>query len=225
MRISNQAVDSLKCDGWIIVQSDVNESLLGFAEQLGKPVPSHSRGGLVDILRPQNAEDAPKNSLSSRYGAEAFPFHTDAAHKRTPPRYVFLRAISNSTSIRPTLLLDFQSINLAPEDLLTLERDVWIVNSGRASFPTTLISHSSKPDQKVLRYDTACMQPAHEGFKKSENIMSRILEQAKSIEISWTQGLIVIFDNWRVLHARPAKGIYKDENRTLERCVVLAEES
>src|SRR5260221_1254480 len=102
--------ETLEERGWQFLTLDPTADLCEIADALGTPRSTSARRGLVNTLRVTSQSDSRPNSLSSRYGTEAFPYHTDGAIFRTPPRYGIMRLAPGSTSNRPTLLLDFQEL-------------------------------------------------------------------------------------------------------------------
>ena len=196
------------------------ESILDYACELGIPTPSHSRGQLVDYLKPKPAESSPWFSLSGKYGLGAFPFHTDSAHRRVPPRYVLLRSVGETNHVRPTLVLDSYTLRREVADEAALTRDVWIVNGGRGAFLTTLLNENLRPPNKIFRYDPVCMRPAHDRFTASVRVIEKANQKITSSSVQWNTGLLIIIDNWRMLHARSDAGDYNDEHRVLERCLI-----
>ena len=96
-------------DGYWVTH-DVNpDALLDLACQLGSPQPDPRDHLLVKDIHPQPKERANPNTLSSRYGLGAFPFHTEAAYLSAPPRFLLLYCVHPGDGARPTLLLDASS--------------------------------------------------------------------------------------------------------------------
>ena len=217
MLIDKATSEAISANGWVSMPSDLAIQIPDYAKELGQLVPSYVEGEYVDHLELKTAENAPRHSLSGMYGMGAFPFHTDYAHRRMPPRYVLLRSIGQSEKVRPTLLLDFNSIKLDPGQIDALRRDVWIVNGGREKFLSTVLAGMTRVSVQFLRFDTACMRPAHSRFESSASILRDAIAQASPMNHSWDSGEMLIFDNWRMLHARPEEGDHIDDGRILER--------
>lgn len=83
------------------------------ANALGQPM-TPWEGGLIQELVPR-ASSTP-NTYSGIFGLDSFPFHTDLAHWRLPPRYVLLRCVRGFADV-PTLLLDGRALI----DIVTLD--------------------------------------------------------------------------------------------------------
>ncbi len=83
-------------------QFEPSLSIIDVANALGTPM-TPWEGGLVQTLEPK-ATAAP-NTYSGNFGLDRFPFHTDLAHWRVPPRYLVLRCQVGYRDV-PTLMLD-----------------------------------------------------------------------------------------------------------------------
>lgn len=79
---------------------------------------SLGKGDPVHQLIPNIRGAATPNTYSGIYGLEQFPFHTDFAHWRNPPRYVMLRCVIGFEEV-PTFLVDgFRLVNQVGPNLL-----------------------------------------------------------------------------------------------------------
>lgn len=175
-------------------------SLLDWASKLGTPRPAWSGGPLVDRLKPTPEDEAKPRSLSERHGLGAFPLHTDAAHHRTPPRITVLRLLEGGRPRRPTLLLDW--LDVAGESLsIGLRYGSWLVRAGRHRFYRPAVERSKEGHSRI-RYDEGCMTPATPVAEHAAKLMSEALSDARLHVVDWTEGSLVVIDNWRVLHAR-----------------------
>jgi hypothetical protein len=73
--------------GWLKLSGISSTDVLDVAMQVGRIIPDPRTGAALRTLRPERSGDANPNTLSSRYGEGAFPFHTEAAYLRIPPRF------------------------------------------------------------------------------------------------------------------------------------------
>src|SRR5262245_32192863 len=97
--------DDVTRNGYAFVRHWCTESrTTAIADMLGKPL-TPREGCLVQHLIPR-ASSTP-NTYSGIYGLDRFPFHTDLAHWRMPPRYLLLRCVVGYADV-PTLLVDGQ---------------------------------------------------------------------------------------------------------------------
>lgn len=192
---------------------------LDLASNLGDPIRSRSTGTLVDRLAPVQSHEARPRSLSNKYGLGAFPFHTDAAYSRTPPKFVLLRLVSGD-SVRPTSLISLDEDMFTPSEWESLRRDVWVVNGGRGRFYANILSRAPKGHSDMFRYDRDCMRPALDSFSQSRLALERVIRESKPIDIEWRQGRVLMINNWTTLHARPEVANRREVNRVLERIVL-----
>lgn len=207
-------------NGWAEVSFEGStEEFLLFAQGLGTPTPSRKGGAVVDRLKPVEREAAHPRSMSARYGKGGFPFHTDGAYLRTPPRYVLLRLVEGRSD-RPTLLLRPDPDGFSPQDWQALKRDVWIVNGGRGRYLTPLINDTQYPGRQMLRYDQECMRPFEPGSCRSAQVMQEYIDRAEPQACSWTRGKVLVIDNWSVMHGRGEATAGAGEHRVLERVLV-----
>jgi len=124
----------------------------------------------------------------------------------------------SSACERHTLVKDFGDVIASG----MLRRDVWLVNGGRDRFYTPIVDEDIIAGRLVFRFDPCCMRPVHDFFE-SERVVQDAIQQAKDVAIKWAPGLLLILDNWRVLHARGEAPQSDDSGRLLER--VLIDES
>lgn len=202
------------CEG-----SWLSEDLLTVAVSLGRPVPDRVGGPLVQTLVPRAKEQSKSLSLSGVYGKGAFPFHTDGAHHRIPPRYVLLRIIQGEKSARPTQFSRFDDLGFNERQTSVLRRAVWVVRPGRQAFYSSVLSRRTPCGPELIRYDPGCMTVLPE-FSEADEIMSEAVRTCQPIVVDWQMARTVVFDNWRLLHARPPAPRVADDDRILQRVLV-----
>ncbi len=198
---------------------DLSTDSLDIARQFGEPLPSRRGGSLVDLLVPTKQEDAHPRSISAIYGTGEFPFHTDGAYMRIPPRFMFLRFIEGKSD-RATLLLDAYALPFSAEERREMFRDVWVVNGGRGRFLTPIFNNGLVSGSTLVRYDRGCMRPAHLAFNRAADILDLRSQEIKPVQIHWKLGHTLVLDNWRMLHARGSSSLEGVERRVLERVLV-----
>lgn len=231
--MSLSVIDELQSKGWAKLDFASPDTryfdLMEWATSLGLPIPSRRGGSLIDILRVRPETEATPWSLSARFGKGAFPFHTDQAKLRTPPRYIILRCRRLRASRRPTLIQDFNNLKLSSPEHSILSRAIWVVNGGRGCFLSPIFTKHQVSGESLLRFDMNCMKPAHPQFAEAANILSEALSRTNPIRIEWYEGLTIVLDNWRMLHARAnnetlhsENNLNEEEERELERILVLA---
>jgi len=211
---------TLAKEGWCLFRDgDLSQNILYAASLFGRPVCQQS-SPLVSILVPRESNTGRRNTASAFYGLGEFPIHTDMAHWPVPPRYVLMRARNTGQNI-PTLLIDSAEIQLGNPSLLDWRRAVWKVSKVRHPFLCSM--YFERHGCSGIRWDVCTMSPygplAAEIVKRASDEFQHLLDE-QAVEISWesTDDLLVI-DNWRMLHSRPAIPKTAIE-RALERVLV-----
>lgn len=182
------------------------------AEAFGEPF-TPWEGGLVQQLVPR-VSGSP-NTYSGLYGLDRFPFHTDLAHWRRPPRYLLLRCIDGFRDVS-TLLFDGQAmIEAVTLDILTRA----IVKPRRphdASIPLLRLCEQVE-DGHRLRWDEVFLKPASRIGKAGSQQVREFLSEIDPVLIALANtGDTLIIDNWRMLHARSPITAGR-ESRNIER--------
>jgi len=157
-------------------------------------------GFYEEMIQPRARADAHPRSLSSRYGLDALPFHTELSHRTKPCRYLLLACIDPGYPTAATLLLDWRSLRFSKAELERLEATPILVRSGRRSFYSSVLA----PGGTYLRYDPGCIEALDlRGEEVLKLVGDRIAEAASLVEAHlWCRGDILIIDNWRILHGR-----------------------
>ena len=121
-----------------------------------------------------------------------------------------------------TLLIDPQKLPLTVDAWTALESEVWIVKS-RLSFPSSVITNISE-NSRLLKYDPVWMMPATRRASITAQAFEDVLASAETLSYCWRPNHALVFDNWRVLHARPSECAAGDNSRILERVQVVVED-
>lgn len=140
--------------------------------------------------------DATPNTLSARYGRQAFPLHTDGAHLHVPPAFVGLWAETPSESA--TLLVDGWDIRT---DLPALS-DVWTVTPGGKAPKFYCIPRRVVRGRIDLRLNLDCM--THAISSAIPEAIRIGLAELPRIAVAWQAGRLLVLDNRRMLHGRQA---------------------
>lgn len=168
------------------------------ANALGQPLTPRT-GGLIQDLVPR-ATSTP-NTYSGIYGLDRFPFHTDLAHWRLPPRYLLLRCVTGSADV-PTLLLDGQTIfDVVKLDILT--RAIFKPRRPREGVVTLLRLCEPIDGGYCFRWDEVFLRPASRIGDIAGRLVREQLLKCEPVSIALARaGDTLLIDNWRVLHAR-----------------------
>jgi hypothetical protein len=168
------------------------------AHALGEPI-TPWQGGLVQDLVPRAT--ASPNTYSGIFGLDRFPFHSDLAHWRTPPRYLLLRCITGHAAV-PTLLLDAHTIY----DAVTLDvlgRAIFRPRRPRDGKLTLLRLYEPTEAGGCFRWDEIFLKPASRIGDIADCRGREELANCKSLSITLARaGDTLLIDNWRMLHAR-----------------------
>jgi L-asparagine oxygenase len=182
------------------------------ATSVGKPLVPWE-GGLIQQLVPRAT--ATPNTYSGIYGFDRFPFHTDLAHWRQPPRYLLLRCLRGYADV-PTLLVDCRAVfDSGALEILTRA----IVKPRRpqnGSIPLLRLCEQIE-DGHRFRWDETFLTPASRLGDLASQQVRATLESTKPRAVALAQpGDTLIVDNWRMLHARSSV-LAGREDRALER--------
>jgi len=158
---------------------------------------------------------ATPNTYSGIYGLQRFPFHTDLAHWRVPPRYLLLRCVTGYPDV-PTLLIDGRTvISAVTLDILT--RAIFKPRRPKDGLVSLLRLCEPINEGLRLRWDEVFLKPASKiGCIADQCVRAEIAEcEPLSIALA-ARGDTLLIDNWRMLHARSPVPVGR-ENRKLER--------
>lgn len=205
--------DDVRRNGYAFVQDFCpGTHTVAVAQAVGQPMtPWEDR--LVQELVPRSS--ATPNTYSGIYGLGRFPFHTDLAHWRLPPRYLLLRCVSGFAHI-PTLLVDGQTlIKAVTLDILT--RAIFRPRRPRDGALSLLRLCEPADDGYSLRWDEVFLKSASKIGDIADLRIREWLAECESLPLALARaGDTLVIDNWRMLHARspiPAGS----EDRKIER--------
>jgi L-asparagine oxygenase len=212
-RMTVEVKDGIRRHGYIFFSNyRSNEGIVEIAEHFGRPLVPWENG-LVQILMPRT--DAEPNSYSGIFGLGHFPYHSDLAHWRTPPRYLLLRCITGYADV-PTLLIDGHDlIDAVTHDILS--RAIFKPRRPRNGSISLLRLCERVEDVVRIRWDEVFLIPAS---KVGEVANLRIREWLSThtptaLSLAEPHDMLLI-DNWRMLHAR-SPILPGRESRVIER--------
>ncbi len=199
--------------GYVFLQGiDSKVDTLTVANALGTPLEPWT-GGIVQDLIPRS--NATPNTYSGIYGLNQFPFHTDLAHWRIPPRYLMLRCVNGYADV-PTLLLDGKSFfDTVTLDMLT--RAIFKPRRPRNGELALLRLCEPFSGGYCFRWDEVFLKPASRVGDVANQHVRNQLKKSEPLSISLeNSGDILLVDNWRMLHARSSIPDGR-ENRKIQR--------
>jgi L-asparagine oxygenase len=190
--------------------------LAALIEQLGPISVDPRNPEQVRDIRPQSIEDANKNTLSSRYGTDEFPFHTDCAHWHKPARYLVLYCVCPGSGNRPTLLKDSHAWELSDSEGDLACRALWRTGHVRPQICTV----ANRADGRLaVRYDRDCMRPMTAEARELSSRLELWLERSPTRQVEWEPECLLVVDNHRLMHAR-GKSNKADGDRWLKRILL-----
>ena len=182
------------------------------ANHLGNALTSWE-GGLVQDLIPRAS--ATPNTYSGIYGLDRFPFHTDLAPWRLPPRYLLLRCVTGHSDV-PTLLVDGRTL-IEAVTLDILIRAIFKPRRPRDGALALLRLCEPTDDGHRLRWDEAFLKPASKIGDIADLRVREWLAHCEPLSIALARaGDTLLIDNWRMLHARSPVPAGR-EDRKIER--------
>ena len=158
---------------------------------------ARARGALVERLMPVAGKLAHIPSLSAIFGYGEFPAHVDGAHEDRPPRYLVLYCVTDAQR-RATRLYRWTEVQGKMRCPALLQRELFYYRTGRRSFADSIASQS----RSFIRFDPGCMLPA---TTRATSVLADVqasLHQVAPFETIWIPGLVLLIDNWSVLHGR-----------------------
>lgn len=186
------------------------------APRFGKVLSVWDDDDPVQELVPIDQHDAAPNTYSGIFGRERFPFHTDLAHWRDPPRYLMLRCIKGYPDI-PTLVLDGHELVQAIDPDLLNRALVKPRRPRGGSFGMLTLREPEGDRDALLRWDEVYLKPVSKIGEQAIARMKAEIEWRNAIENTLAEpGDTMIIDNWRMLHARAAVPAGR-EDRVIER--------
>lgn len=212
IKIAQEIVDR----GYSVVMGRTKAAVLDIAAKLGVPLVESRDPSLYRVISPTPREGSRPNTLSSRYGTEPFPFHTDTAYWLDPARYLLLHCRHAGSGGRPTLLIDTFKWRLKHDERALLFRGLWIVGDKRPFLGTVL---TSTPRGVRIRYDRDCMRPAAKSGEFASKLLAHKIRSSRVTRLTWRRGMLLILDNYRMLHSRGAASA-PDPDRELGRVLV-----
>lgn len=206
--------------GWCVFTAPVSigddpaDEVRAVAQELGEIVAGRARQ-TVERIVPHTPSSAFAGSLSSKYGLEPLPLHTDTAHWPTPCRYLVMACAAVGPVSTPTTLLDGQLVKLSEVEATACDRAVFLVRNGRHSFYGSI----KRRDRAFVRVDPGCMSPLSSDGELAIRAFGAERHESALYRHEWKVGEILVIDNWRVLHGR-GDGAGTEPGRVLLRAMV-----
>lgn len=182
------------------------------ASKLGRSL-TPWQGGPIQHLVPRKI--ATPNTYSGMYGLDRFPFHSDLAHWRQPPRYLLLRCLVGYADI-PTLLLDTQII-FKTELMTIFARAIFRPRRPLGEQFSLLRLCTRIENGYCFRWDEVFLKPVSQVGEIACQRLAELLPKCDPLPMTLSQtGDTLVIDNWRMLHARASIPAGR-ENRSIQR--------
>ena len=206
----------LRRDGYALRRNVLEQQLPSIANLLGTIRTDLRNPAFIREIRPEPLSSANPNTLSSRHGMGAFPFHTDCAHWEAPAKYLVLYCAAPGSGGRPTLIIDSYRWRWSQSQKRALCNEVW----SRALKRPSLCTIAEETAQGLsLRFDDACMRPMTRAAAAVGDAVRKQIVRSTSLSILWKAGDCLVLDNHRILHAR-GNSPRADRDRSLKRILI-----
>ncbi len=163
-------------------------------------------------LIPNSVSGKYSKTLTAVYGCNAFPFHTDGAHRVIPPRWTILEFIGDGKSETATLLFDSKALSQLKENEDLFHHEIYLVQNGQHSFLTSLINKQLH-SEPIFRWNKLVMKKL---FNKTNKTLDDCLS-SNYFRVTWCTGKILVLDNWRMLHSREKLLLDEELTRKIKR--------
>ncbi|WP_197493128.1 TauD/TfdA family dioxygenase [Woeseia oceani] len=112
-------------------------------------------------------------------------------------------------------MADTSLLNFSSGARRLLQDSQFRVLNGRKSFFAPVIG----PDYTFFRFDKACMVPIDAQSRAALEEMDCAISDLPFEQVDWTEGQVLVLDNWRILHGRSSPA-GSGGGRVLERVLV-----
>lgn len=164
-------------------------------------------GNGVHPLKPQPRSAAPPNTYSGNYGLDAFPFHTDFAHWRNPPRFLMLRCVTGASDVATRLVDGWQAVQLIGADnaARTLLRTRRPRGGTHSLFRLATPLKVDKAQMPLVRWDQLFLTATNRRGAQTADAFKVAIAHCPTISVFLeSPGDTLVVDNWRLLHSRDA---------------------
>lgn len=159
----------------------------------------------IHTLTPQKIDVTTPNTYSGIYGYDNFPFHTDLAHWKLPPRYLLLRCVVGFQDV-PTLIVDGKKVIEIAGKLLLSRALVQPRRPIKGRLPLHRLLEDIEGEM-LLRWDSVFLKPASKAGIKGMSSLGNAIDKCDNSSFALKDnGDTILIDNWRMLHARSSVG-------------------
>ena len=202
--------NELLTNGWAVLDSysgDLLKLVVQICAEQDLEISLHNHKNLV----PKDKNETNYFSLSSAYGLKKFPLHTDGAEFSVPPKYIVMRALTDSHT--GTTLADASTL----KSNSVVSNSVWQVKTKTGLITACFFEMDHNYNMDYIRFNRLSMKSV-EGEKFE---ILKAIDSLPTTTITWTKNKTLLIDNWRMLHGRQSVKETAYENRILERLQVF----
>jgi alpha-ketoglutarate-dependent taurine dioxygenase len=210
--IDSRNLESL---GFCVLRDIDAAGFMEIASSMGRPTPTRHNGLIIDTLMPKREQDAKPSTISAHYGLGQFPWHSDGAVDRDPPRYILMRASIVTEDSATTEVLDLRSLNEG-ETLKKYSRLPLLVKTRNLSYVAPFVMRRN--GAICAKWDPLRTTPTG---KRAEEFLTEVPAAHPSAVHHWQPSDVLVIDNWRCLHRRSAATVGP---RVIHRIVVKSRE-
>lgn len=210
----SKILNDINLNGWHFIENH-NKALILLAEQICEIKNLNINSTLKQNLIPKEIESTKIHSLSSSFGLNPFPLHSDGTHLSKPPRFIILR--SKSANETRTLLSDGFKLreNTNWEEY---KNSLWEIKTiDKGIIQTKLFNIDIDTEKEFIRYNNLSMK-CIEGDKFA---IYKAVHSLPIHAIKWNKNTTIIIDNWRMLHGREKIKDIDCKSRVIERLQVF----
>ena len=156
----------------------------------------HYRPELDSILQPRRGNKFAAKSFSDLHGHLTFPWHTDGAVALSPPRYIAMLGYQVERDAAPTELFDVATCDEIDMSLRAQLLQIKLPNGNCRRLRCSEVRNNTR----LRRWDSRHFNP----LASNTELLNLLKVTSPSNSITWNNGRLLLFDNWRFLHRRPA---------------------
>lgn len=196
--LSSIAIQNLLSVGFCVLRDIDAARFIEIASAMGTPTPTRRDGPVLDVLTPKREQDARPSTISAHYGLGEFPWHSDGAVDKDPPRYILMRAGTVTADSATTDILDLRSLGEG-EMLKKYSRLSLLVSARNFSYVAPFVMRRN--GVMCAKWDPLRTTPTG---KRAEEFLSEVPTAPPTAVHHWQPSDVLIIDNWRCLHRRSA---------------------
>jgi len=191
--------------GWKMFDNVQRDEIQKLASDIGVIIPYKGK----DVFELTSKDTGPGRSLSSIYGLNSFPLHTDGLTLKKSINYIFLFSEDKSTTA--TKVLSHRALFKSKKVFDYFKRLTCIVDCGTKTLCSPV---SGSWEDPIIRFDPRFCKSAGSSFDKMFKDFQDKVESSDYDLVTYNENSLLCIDNRKCLHGRQA---VKDIERKLTR--------